>query len=552
MAKHTHFLISLLLIGFLSSCKQQPNPQDQRPNIILIMSDDMGYSDLGAFGGEIETPTLNRLAENGLRFTQFYNTARCCPTRASLMTGLYPHQAGIGHMTNYPGIDPHIHDYGTAEYSGQLNNQCVTIAEVLKEAGYATLMAGKWHLSFYDDQQWPLQRGFDQFYGIIPGACNFFQPTYPRGITEGNDTLSVLDQEDFYTTDAFTDHAIQYVDQSIKSGKDSPFFLYLAYNAPHWPIQAPPEVVEKYKGKYDDGWAALRNKRYQQMIDMGLIDKQWKMSPQDAIDWESLDNAKQEEMSLRMAIYAAMVDRMDQNIGRLIHHLEALGKLDNTLILFLNDNGACAEGNMLGGGSAEQLETKEGYFLTLGKAWANACNTPYREYKHWTHEGGIASPMIVHWPAGIQPESRGSFVRQYSFLPDVMATFLEVGNAHYPTTYRGNTIKPLVGKSMLRLIQGDLTSIHQEPIFWEHEGNGAVRLGPYKLVKKFKDENPSDWELYNIPQDRTELHNLMDIQSDKANEMIAMYKEWADKNHIMDWVKVKEIQKQIRLRNMEK
>jgi arylsulfatase A-like enzyme len=261
-----------------------------------------------------------------------------------------------------------------------------------------------------------LQRGFDKFYGIVPGASNFFKPEYPRGITYMNDTISVTD-ENYYTTDAFTDYAIQFINESQEEDHSKPFFLYLAYTAPHWPIQAPQEDVDKYKGKYMDGWTVLREKRYQRMIEMGLIDPEWDLSSQDSIDWNSLSNEKKEEMDLRMAIYAAMIDRMDQNIGKLTRFLKEKQLLDNTIIIFLNDNGACAEGGELGGGPAAQLETKDGYFLTYGGAWANASNTPYREYKHWVHEGGINTPFIVHWPEGISKKENGSLSKNTDFCP---------------------------------------------------------------------------------------------------------------------------------------
>uniref|UniRef100_UPI00356813FB sulfatase-like hydrolase/transferase n=1 Tax=Draconibacterium sp. TaxID=1965318 RepID=UPI00356813FB len=340
------FFVSLLLIN----CKGEKHNTEQsepgRPNIILILSDDMGYSDLGCYGGEVETPNLDALAANGLRFTQFYNGARCCPTRASLISGCYPHQVGIGHMTNTPNNFTE-HDLEIPEYRGFLNRNAVTIGEVMKDAGYATLMTGKWHLGISDKSKWPLQRGFDKFYGIIPGASNFFKPTYPRGITYMNDTISVTD-EDYYTTDAFTDYAIKFIDESAQEEPEKPFFLYLAYTAPHWPLNALQNVVEKYKGKYMEGWTKLRETRFARMKEMGIIDENWELSDQDSREWDSLDDEKKKEMDVRRAIYSAMIDQMDQNIGKLVDYLKKEDELDNTLIIFLNDNGACAEGGELG------------------------------------------------------------------------------------------------------------------------------------------------------------------------------------------------------------
>jgi arylsulfatase A-like enzyme len=537
-------VVTIIFAGCTSNSKPEIINSDSRPNIIVILSDDMGYSDIGCYGGEVETPNLDALAQNGLRFTQFYNGARCCPTRASLMTGCYPHQVGIGHMTNTPNNFTQ-HDLGIPEYRGFLNNNGVTIAEVLKEAGYATLMTGKWHLGISEKSKWPLQRGFDKFYGIIPGASNFFKPEYPRGITYMNDTISVTD-EDYYTTDAFTDYAIQFIDESKQENSEKPFFLYLAYTAPHWPLNAPQEVVEKYKGKYAEGWTKLRETRFAQMKEMGIIDKDWKLSDQDSREWDSLSDEKKKEMDTRRAIYSAMVDQMDQNIGKLVTHLKKQGKLDNTLIIFLNDNGACAEGGELGGGPREQLETKEGYFLSYGGAWANASNTPYREYKHWVHEGGIGTPFIVHWPNTIPKGNHGKLISEYGFLPDIMATCIDVANATYPEEYNGNQIVPTSGKSLVPLFKGENQRIHTEPIFWEHEGNKAVRLGKYKLVSKWSKKAETKWELYNMETDRTEQHNLAAQLPGKVSKMVTMYDEWATANKVLPWNEILELYKQKR------
>ncbi|WP_394337763.1 arylsulfatase [Flavilitoribacter nigricans] len=516
---------------------------DQRPNIILIMSDDMGYSDIGCFGGEIQTPNLDRLAANGVRFTQFYNTARCCPTRASLLTGCYPHQTGIGHMTNPPN-NPLGHDYELPGYRGALNRNCVTIGEALGQSGYRTMMTGKWHLGYHKQEQWPLQRGFEKFYGIVPGAANFFKPVHPRGITYGNDTLTITD-DNFYTTDAFTDYAMQFIGEAHSEDKEQPFFLYLAYNAPHWPLNAPTEEIEKYRGKYRKGWDKLREERYARMQEMGLIDPDWPLSPRDARAWDSLNVEQQEEMDLRMAIYAGMVDRMDQNIGRLVTYLEQNALLENTLIVFLNDNGACAEFAELGSGPKEQLGTKEGYVLSYGRAWANASNTPYRLYKHWLHEGGMATPMIVHWPQGIDPDRRGQMIREHGFLPDIMATFLDVAEADYPETYAGHQIAPLAGKSMVPVIRGGEGPIHEEPIFWEHEGNKAVRLGKYKLVMKWDKDRTDNWELYDLEKDRTEMNDLAETMTEKRREMADLYHAWAKEHQVLPWEEIQTIRKEL-------
>ena len=535
--KYRFQLIRYLSIVLMAGACQSSNlPESEskaeKPNIILIMSDDMGYSDLGCYGGEINTPNLDYLAKNGLQFTQFYNTARCCPTRASLLTGLYPHQAGIGHMTNPPG-NPTGHNYGFAEYQGSLSKNTRTIAEVLGDAGYTTLMSGKWHLGMEDSTQWPLQRGFDKYYGILSGASNYFKPMHPRGITEQNEQIEISDEQ-FYTTDAFTQKAIGFIGET----KEAPFFLYLAYTSPHWPIQAPKEEIDKYRNKYLEGWAKLREARYIRQQELGLIDSQWKLSPQDGKEWESLPKEKQEEMALRMAIYAAQIDRMDQNVGKLINYLKETNKLDNTLIIFLDDNGACAEGGMLGGGSADLLETREGFFLTYGQSWANASNTPFREYKHYIHEGGISTPLIVHWPAGIDQAKQGSKVKQYGFLPDIMATLVDLSGATYS---QDSNIPPMQGESLLPIIKGAKANVHEKPIFWEHEGNKAVRLGKYKLVMKWKDKDSNHWELYDIDADRSEQHDLAAQMPDKVSEMQTMWEEWASANNVKSWNEIIDI-----------
>ncbi len=506
--------------------------EKKSPNIILILSDDMGYSDLGCYGGDIHTPNLDALAAKGLRFSQFYNQARCCPTRASLMTGLYPHQTGIGHMTNPPLKS--VHNYDIPEYQGDLNDECVTIAEVLKSTGYTTLMTGKWHLGWDDKADWPLQRGFDKFYGCTAGATNYFKPVYPRGMMLMNDTINET-AEDYYSTDAFTEYAISFIKEAKHKDAEQPFFLYLAYTAPHWPLHAPAEDVEKYIGKYQGGWSKMRKERYKRMMELGLIDANWKLSNDAGISWESLSDEKKNEMDLRRAIYSAQVDRMDQNIGHLINYLEENNSLDNTLIIFLNDNGACAEGGDLGTGPQKHLLSQNGFFLSYGKAWANASNTPYREYKHWVHEGGISSPCIVHWPDGIKPKLKGNIINNHCFLQDIMATCIDISGAKYPLQRQSVAIHPLVGKSMNPFFNGKTKDIHQEPIFWEHEGNKAVRLGNYKLVSKWNKQAESSWELYNIKKDRTETNDLAQKMPQKVRQMKAMYDKWSEATKVLPW-----------------
>lgn len=543
MVNYSKRILPIIVLGVsIFACKQNQEPvavgMDERPNIIVILSDDMGYSDISPYGGEIHTPNLQRMADNGLLFTQFYNTARCCPTRASLLTGCYPQETGIGLMTQPPG-NPEAENLGVPQYQGYLNKETVTIAEVLKTSGYRTMMTGKWHLGYEKKEYWPKQRGFDDFYGIVAGAGNFFKPEYPRGIVSGNDTITVTG-EDFYTTDAFTDQAINFIGEN----NAKPFFLYLAYNAPHWPLQAPKKVVDKYRGKYREGWHKLRKERYSRMKNMGLISEDWELPIDDVVEWDSLSEEKKDEMDHRMAIYAAMVDRMDQNIGKLLDSLESRKLLDNTVIMFLNDNGACAEGGMLGWGDKDLLGTKEGYYLSYGKAWANVSNTPYREYKHWVHEGGIATPFILHWPNGLKKEQEGSCINEYGFLPDVMATCLDLAKAEYPKEYRGYKITPMSGKSLVPLLSKSNQPIHTEPIFWEHQGNRAVRIGDYKIVQYRDRQGARDWELYNLKEDRTETNDLVARMPEKMEELKRHYYDWAERIGVLPWDEVQRIKKE--------
>jgi arylsulfatase A-like enzyme len=506
-----------------------------RPNVIIIMADDMGFSDIGPYGGEIATPTLDELAAGGMKFSRFYNSGRCCPTRASLMTGLHPHQTGIGWMTNPPQDLRKDHGPDYPSYRGFLNRNSVTMAEVLRESGYATFLAGKWHLGMNEENRWPLQRGFEKFYGSLAGATNFFTPEGARGITYQNDPVpepeSTTDRR-YYTTDAFTDYAMKFIREE-KAAEDRPFFLYLAYTAPHWPLHAHQEEVQKYVGKYRDGWDKLRESRLRRQQELGLIDKDWVLSDRSFKAWDELDLQKQQEMDLRMANYAAMIDRMDQNIGRLIDHLKATGKFENTLILFLSDNGACQEGGRLGGKTDPfDLPTWEATYGAgpgYGEVWANASNTPFRKFKHFTHEGGLSSPLIAHWPSGI--EARADWYREPATLIDFAPTVYELAEADYPEAYDERKIHALSGISLTPAFEGE--SINRaEPLFFEHEDNAAIMDGKWKLVgSKVSVPGQIDtakWELYDLESDRTETIDLVDRHPRVANELAERWADWAN------------------------
>jgi arylsulfatase len=500
----------------LWAAETAPTAAAKRPNILVMMADDMGFSDLGCYGSEIETPNLSRLAARGIRFTQFYNTARCCPTRASLLTGLYPHQAGIGHM---------VDDKGLEGYQGRLNNRCATLAEVLRQGGYRTLMAGKWHVG-EKRPHWPCDRGFDRYWGLISGACNYWRLEPGRQMARDNEPIKP-EGEKFYMTDAFADHAIEMLHEDGRGPK--PFFMYLAFTSPHWPLHAWPEDIAKYKGKYIDGWDALRERRRARMIEMGLLDKRWPLTPRDpaAPPWENVKD--KDAMDIRMAVYAAQIDRMDQNVGRVVKKLEELGTLDNTLILFLADNGGCAEAVNKG---------KEGVppgpvdsYMSYGRPWANASNTPFRLYKHWVHEGGIATPLIAHWPARIR--QGGGLTPEIGHLIDIMATCCDVGGVEYPKTLNGREVLPLEGKTLAPIFDGRERPGH-DAIFWEHEGNRAVRQGKWKLVSK----HPGGWELYDMEADRSELNNLAAKEPDREKGMIAAYDAWAARCGVVPWAEL--------------
>ncbi len=496
--------------------------EQTRPDIVLVMADDMGYSDIGCYGGEIRTPNLDRLAANGLRFTQFYNAARCCPTRAALLTGLYPHQAGVGKMvSSKPVARP-------SPIQGYLNQKCVTIAEVLKLVGYRCYMSGKWHVGEFRPA-WPIDRGFDRYYGLISGGMNYFDISKSKRkglqrIFARNDQPLTPSGEGFYSTDSFTDEAEASLRAHAEKHDDHPFFLYLAFNAPHWPLHAPEDLVRKYEGAYLDGWSELRNRRYQRMLELGLVQTEWKLSPGDGQDWEQLDDDQKRELDRRMAVYAAMVERMDWNIGRVIDLLREMERLDNTLFLFLSDNGACHEGGLLGGDMRPDLTGPTGTvdsYRTYGQSWSNAGNTPFRKHKHWTHEGGISTPLIAHWPRGLKVKP-GSMVSQVSHVIDILPTLCEVTGAAYPRHYEGRMITPVAGRSFAPVLRGELLP-SDRALFWEHMGNAAMQQGAWKLVRA----KNQPWELYDLKSDRSELHNLAAENPDVVSRMQSAWRMWA-------------------------
>lgn len=526
---------------------------NSRPNIVLILNDDMGYSDLGCYGGEVDTPNLDRLAANGLRFTQFYNTARCSPSRASLLTGLHPHQTGVGVLT---------YDMGPEGYSGNLGKNCVTIPQALKAREYKTYMSGKWHIAsslVEPTDTWPLQRGFDEFFGTIIGAGSFYDP---NTLTRGNDNIEheARENSNFFYTDAISDQAAAYIREHASHYQDRPFFAYVAYTAPHWPLHAHDQDIAKYRGRFDAGWDKLREERLRRLVEAGILKPDWALSERDPSQ-PAWDEAREKEWLLRcMEVYAAQIDRMDQGIGRIIAALEETGQLNNTLIIFLSDNGACAE-DIPEGVTVDELVNKlmiakartrsgeeihfgnnprimpgpENTYQSYGIAWANLSNTPFRLYKHWIHEGGISTPLICHWPNGIK--EKGGIRHAPGYLPDIMATLLDITNAAYPQSWEGQRVAPLEGTSLKPVFDRD--SLERPPMFWEHEGNAAVRIGKWKLVRNY----PQPWELYDLEADRTELHDLADQHPERVQDMVSQYDAWAARCGVIPREKVLEVMK---------
>jgi arylsulfatase A-like enzyme len=523
-----------LLVSLLAFPPALPAAATDQPDVVLIMADDMGFSDLGCYGSEIWTPNVDGLAKGGLRFTQFYNTARCCPTRAALLTGLYPHQAGVGHMMD---------DWQKPGYRGNLNQECVTIAEVLATAGYQTFLCGKWHVSRHTDPagpkfNWPLQRGFQRFFGTIHGGGSYFDP-----VTLCRDNEFVGPTGDFYYTESISEHAAEYIQYAARSRQ--PFFLYVAYTAPHWPLHARDTDVARYRGRYTMGWDELRIRRHKEMIRQGIVDAKWPLTPRDprVLPWTEV--AYKPWHQRRMEVYAAQIDNMDRGVGRILEKLEQVGRRDNTLVFFLADNGGCAEeilSNWQGlhipektrdgrgvmvGNTPSVMPGPEETYQSYGVPWANVSNTPFRLYKHWVHEGGIATPLVVSWPAVIR--QGGRLVHEPGHVVDLMATCLDAAHVSYPTIFAGRDVLPTAGESLLPLLAGGTRQ--RGPIFWEHEGNRAVRDGKWKLVWR----HPGPWELYDIEADRTEMNDLAGQFPAIVGHMAKMYEDWAARSNVLPW-----------------
>jgi arylsulfatase A-like enzyme len=550
-------LLSLGIIIAASAWKDKPKPlarAPKRPNIIVILADDLGFSDIGCYGSEINTPNINYLAQNGIRYTQFYNTSRCCPTRASLLTGLYNQQAGIGKMTDAedePG------------YLGHITDNAVTLAEVLKTAGYHTAMSGKWHVSNTNGQknpkdqldwlnhhkdfgefspisQYPTSRGFEKYFGTIWGVIDFYDPF---SLVSGTTPIKSV-PKNYYHTDAINDTAVAYINGFAKS--DKPFFMYVAENAPHWPLMAKPQDIAKYKNTYKGGWDAIREARYQKMIRLGLIDPaRTKLSKRWHNDLKWADNPNKEWDAEAMAVHAAMIDCMDQGIGRIIKALKQSGQLDNTLIVFLSDNGASAEDcAAYGPGFDRPNETRDGRkisysqkkdvapgpettYSSIGERWSNVANTPYQYWKAESYEGGIHTPMIAYWPKGITAK-KGGLSNQVGHVMDFMSTFIELAGARYPKVYKGHKIPATPGISLVPSFKAEEAAGH-EVLFNEHFGARYARTGDWKLVSM---SNDSTWHLFNLANDKTEMTDLSAKYPQKVHVLDSLWHHWANTHQV--------------------
>jgi arylsulfatase A-like enzyme len=500
-------------------------PRSERPNVVIILADDMGFSDAGCYGGEIATPNLDALAKNGLRFTQFYNTARCWPTRAAILTGYYAQQV---RRDSVPGV--------RSGGGGTRPEWAKLLPEMIAPLGYRSYHSGKWHVDGL-----PTKNGFDRSYSLNDHDRHFG----PRRHTEDDKPLPAAEAKDgYYSSTAIADHAIKCLKDHAEKHDGKPFFSFVAFTAPHFPVQAPAEDIAKYTKTYLSGWDALRDARWKRIQDelkltgfpLAPIEREVgppyafpdaikKLGPNELnrpLAWKELNEAQQAFQASKMAVHAAMVDRMDREIGRVVAQLKAMGQLDNTLIFFLSDNGASAEIMVRGDGhDPDAAPGSAATFLSIGPGWSSLCNTPFRRHKTWVHEGGIATPLIVHWPKGIT--AKGELRRAPGHCIDLVPTILEAAGAKRPALIGGKPVPPLPGMSLVPVFAKDGT-LARETLWWRHEGNRALRVGDWKLVAAGKD---APWELYDLATDRAETKNLAAAKPEKVKELTALWtKQW--------------------------
>ncbi|MCR9099223.1 MAG: arylsulfatase [bacterium] len=536
LLRSTWLITCTAILLLLNACTPAVETATGPPNILLILVDDMGYSDLSCYGSEIATPHIDSLAHNGLRLTQFYNAARCCPTRAALLTGLYPHQAGMGHQNQ---------DKGLPSYSGRINDNATTIAEVLKQQGYTTYQVGKWHIG-NTAPFWPGNKGFDQYLTLIEGAMSYFN-AWPWA--KNQDTLEMRynggayhTPPDFFATDTFSDTAAAFIQRHDRA---QPFFMYLAYSAPHWPLHVRPEDRSLYDGAYDEGWAPIREARLKKMKALGIIEPDVELTaPYPTVPkWDTLSATAQSEWSDKMELYAAVMHRLDLGVGKVVRALRESGQLDNTLILFLSDNGACPE-DPLGPWITYPTDGETGgpySFPAYELPWANVSNTPFRLFKSYLHEGGMRTPFIAHWPGQIPAGQTDR--SSVGHVIDVLPTLASIANATYPALLGQRRITPTPGQSLESVLRG-IPDTSVRTLFWEHQFNRAVREGDWKLVSahRLPGQGPKgEWELYHLPSDPTEINNLAEAHPEKVEAMSRQYQTWADSVGAYDQATLKQL-----------
>ncbi len=513
----------LILAALLCALNNPLAAADARkPNIIIVLVDDMGYADTQPYGSEIQTPNLMRLAKSGLRFTEFHNCVKCSPSRACIMTGLYPQQAGMATLPK-EGMNPNAEEDG----AGELSKQSVTLAEVLKSAGYATYMSGKWHLTAQTSATneaakfgWPRQRGFDRYFGFLGGVTRYFDS---KNLV--SDNTPVPAPPGSYTTDLFTKYACDFITDHARTQPNTPFFLYLAYNAPHWSLQAPTADIERYKGVYDIGWDQIREQRLAREKQLGVIPPNCELSPrnEEVPPWASLMPEQKTEYAEAMATYAGVITAMDRGVGQVLDTLDKTKLRDKTLVIFLSDNGACAEGQTGVKGSRHASKSAR-----IGPGWANVGNTPFRYWKNTTWEGGSATELIMNWPAGIGASQRGAITHQVGHIIDLMPTCVELARATYPKTFKDTQILPMEGRSLVPTLSGQLLGPRE--LFWKYISYDAIRSGSWKLIHKEKGKD-REWMLFDLSQDPSEMHDISQSHPEVLKDLAAKWQAWADRVH---------------------
>ena len=549
MKRISIYLISLMLAA---GCAEQEashvemEKKDGRPNILLILADDLGYSDIGPFGGEISTPNLDALAADGLKMGNLYAASACSPTRSMLLSGTTSHKAGMGTMYN----DQTPEQLGQPGYEGFMNKDVISISTLLRDAGYHTYMTGKWHLGYEDDQS-ANARGFEKSFALLQGGGHHFDD---KPMTVDHDTSWYRENgkrvdlpDDFFSSEFYTDKIINYIDSDKEDGK--PFFAYLAYTAPHWPLQAPIEYIDKYKGKYNAGYNDLTEKRLSALKELGLTNADTKAPKPVYPENENWDNLSDEQKKIdvrEMEIYAAMVDNMDYHIGRILSYLEETGERDNTIIIFMSDNGAAGFGpgmnkafpqEWIDGQFDNSYENmgKENSYIYYGPHWAQAGTAPSRIFKGFSTEGGLKVPGIINF-RGKSDALKGQLSHQFMTVLDLAPTFMDLADAEpFESPYNGKEVHRHIGTSIMPYLRGEINKIHdeEEAVVWELHGRIAVRKGDWKLIKLPANFGTGDWELFNVRNDPGETMELSNDMPDKLQELKQEWQQYIENNGVI-------------------